>query len=134
MRFTPEQVAAVLSRDLERCALEPVSTVCTKRATVANHRSNDGHGGRPGPASLANAVALCGPCNGAIESDAQLAELARSRGVKLTRAQDPARVPFLSPAFGWIQPGDEFADVLGHFPGVVTLEALAEHLAAQGVN
>lgn len=132
MRFTPEQTRAVIFRDLERCALLDVSPVCEKRATVANHRSNDGHGGRPGPASLANAVALCGPCNGAIESDPELAEVARARGVKLSRGQDPDAVPFYAPTFGWVQPHDSHADIVGNIPGVTTLAQLGAYLHALG--
>ena len=132
MRFTTEQNRHVLDRDLGRCVLVDVSPVCTNVATVANHRSNDGHGGRPGVASLANACALCSACNGAIEADAELAQVARTRGVKLTRQQNPDHTPYYSPAFGWMQPHtDGTTTVIGNVPEK-TAGALAARIAAEG--
>lgn len=92
--FTPEQKATCLFRDGHKCSM------CGQRATTANHRANRGAGGHRGSNGLANASAICHDCNGRIESDADYAELARARGVKLSRYEDPTAVPYLSPLYG----------------------------------
>jgi hypothetical protein len=91
--FTPEQTATCLFRDGHKCAM------CGRRATTANHRANRGAGGHRGSNGLANACAICTDCNGLIESDAALADVARARGVKLSRYDDPTTVPYLSPLY-----------------------------------
>lgn len=42
-----------------------------------------------------NIIVMCSEMNGRIESDALMARLARVRGWKLARWQNPAEVPFL---------------------------------------
>lgn len=92
--FTPQQKATILFRDGDKCAM------CGRRATEANHRANRGAGGHRASNTLANGCAICHECNGAIESDPEAAELARARGVKVSRYEDPALVPYLSPLYG----------------------------------
>ncbi len=91
--FTPEQKAIVLFRDFDTCPL------CGKRAEQVNHRANRGSGGYLGANTLANACAICWKCNGLIESDPEWAELARVRGVKLSRYDDPHEVEYLHPFY-----------------------------------
>jgi len=91
--FTAEQKAIVLFRDFETCP------ICYRKATTVNHRANRGAGGFKGANTLANACAICWTCNGLIESDPDLAELARERGVKLSRYDDPELVPYFHPAY-----------------------------------
>lgn len=91
--FTPEQTAAILWRDGDKCAM------CGHRARTANHRANRGAGGHRGSNRLANGCAICHDCNGLIESDPVLAERARDRGVKLSRYDDPEAVPYLHPIY-----------------------------------
>lgn len=91
--FTPEQKRIILERDGFLCCL------CGRRAEVANHRAGRGAGGSKLANTLANGCALCHRCNGAIESDAELAQLARDRGVKLSRWDDPTECPYWSPLY-----------------------------------
>lgn len=91
--FTPEQKAIVLERDGHKCPM------CGHRALEVNHRANRGAGGHKGSNRLSNACAICHDCNGLIESDPAQAELARERGVKLSRYDDPTVIPYLHPIF-----------------------------------
>lgn len=91
--FTAEQVRIVLERDAHTCP------ICYHRAETANHRANRGHGGHRASNRLANACAICHRCNDAIERDPDAAELARSRGVKISRYDDPTAVDYLHPLY-----------------------------------
>lgn len=91
--FTPEQKAIVLFRDFELCP------ICYRRATTVNHRANRGAGGYQKGNTLANACAICWTCNGLIETDPDLAELARERGVKISKYADPTAEEYLHPAY-----------------------------------
>lgn len=91
--FTTEQVRLVLDRDGHRCP------ICGERAQTANHRANRGHGGHRASNRLANACAICHRCNDAIERDGDLAELARDRGVKISRYDDPTAAEYLHPIY-----------------------------------
>lgn len=86
---------AVLFRDGWVCGMG-----CGSRATVVNHRANRGSGGHRSSNRIANACALCAPCNDRIESDAIAARKARQLGVKISRHDDPETVPFYSQMFG----------------------------------
>lgn len=102
--FTPAQSAGILMREGHTCALADVNPRCTRRATVANHRLNRGAGGSKERNSTDNGCALCDQCNGDIESDAALAEIARHRGVKLRQGDDPRTVALWSIFYGqWVQ-------------------------------
>lgn len=91
--FSAEQSLVILFRDGHKCAL------CGHRAQVANHRANRGHGGFLGANVMSNGSALCHECNGRIEADADAAELARVRGVKISKHVDPRTEPYFSPLF-----------------------------------
>lgn len=93
--FTPNEVQAVLMRDGFLCSMG-----CGNRAQTANHRANRGFGGHRGSNRIANAAAICSDCNFRIEYDAVAARKARELGVKISRHDDPERVPFYSPLFG----------------------------------
>ena len=64
---------------------------CLYQASAANHRINRGAGGSKLLNVLVNGCAICGPCNGLIESDPDVAQLARDRGVKVRRSSTIAR-------------------------------------------
>lgn len=102
--FTPEQVAAILMRELNTCAMSGFiprdgRDRCIKRATEANHRANRGGGGQVAANVVENGCALCHACNWLIEAVAEYAEEARRRGVKLRTVRDASEVPLWLPAF-----------------------------------
>lgn len=108
--FTPHQVQAILWRDGDKCGM------CGRRARTANHRANRGAGGFRAGNVLSNGCALCHDCNGLIESDGPLAEIARERGVKISKWDDPRTIPYLSPLYGCLvllddEGGFEFSDL-----------------------
>jgi hypothetical protein len=103
--FTAEQTRAILNRDGDKCAM------CGRRARTANHRANRGAGGFRAANVLSNGCALCHLCNGLIESDGPLAEIARARGVKISKWDDPRAVPYRSPLYDC----DVLLDDLGGF-------------------
>jgi hypothetical protein len=106
--FTPDQKRAVLLRDGHRCP------VCGLAADEVNHRANRGAGGYKAGNTLANACAICRTCNGLIESNADTANTARHLGVKISRDDDPTRVPLWSPFFHqWVQITDTGLYLLG---------------------
>lgn len=110
--FTPEQRAALISRDGGRCALEHLGT-CTGPLT-AQHRKNRGMGGRRSLNRLANGATLCWAHNTRAEADADVAREAIARGVKLYDTDDPDEVAQWSPFFGqMVQPHDERLELLG---------------------
>jgi hypothetical protein len=91
--FTPGQKAIVLFRDFKKCP------ICHEEATEVNHRANRGSGGYKAGNVLSNACAICSTCNGLIESNADMAILARARGVKLFRDDIPSVVAYLHPYY-----------------------------------
>lgn len=93
--FSREQSQAILDRD-GTCAMYGSGPQCRGRAEVANHRAGRGMGGSKLANTLPNGCGLCHVCNGEIEADARLAEVARRRGVKLLRTDDPEGVPVWS--------------------------------------
>lgn len=75
----------------------------TDDTLVPQHRANRGHGGHKAGNQPANIIVLCSRANGAIESDAKSAEVARNFGWKIGRYDNPAEKPFFD-----IQLGDWF--------------------------
>lgn len=94
--FTQQQKHVVLERDNHQCPM------CMARADTVNHRANRGAGGFRAGNVLSNACAICHSCNGLIESEPELQALAVQLGVKISRYEDPALVPYLHPVFGWV--------------------------------
>jgi len=72
----------------------------TDDTLVPNHRANRGHGGHKAGNQPANIIVLCADINGAIESNADWASLAREYGWKLRRHEDPLTTPFFDMAHG----------------------------------
>ena len=115
--FTTEQKAVVMFRDFELCPM------CYSKAETVNHRANRGAGGFKAANTLSNACAICHRCNGLIESDAEFAELARRRGVKLSKYDDPETAPYFHPMFRlWVllEPSGDytFTDPPAVLPGL----------------
>lgn len=110
--YTPEQRAALISRDGGKCALEHLGA-CDGPLT-AQHRKNRGMGGRRSLNTLANGAVLCWSHNTLAETDAAIAAEARRRGVKLADTDEPAEVPQWSPFWGQMtQPLDDQLQLLG---------------------
>jgi len=56
-----------------------------------------------------NIIVFCSKMNNAIESDAELAEMARGFGWKLRPGDDPKKVPVFLPMTGlWVLLGDDY--------------------------
>ena len=111
--FTPEQVRAVVVRD-EMCAMRGTNPACNGRAETANHRLNRGAGGSKLRNGLANACGICHVCNGLIESDPDLAQIARAQGVKLVEGDVPEDVALWSPFFAqWVWLTDDALELSG---------------------
>lgn len=91
--FPPEQKQIILFRDFQICPM------CYRKATIVNHRANRGSGGFEGANTLANGCAICWQCNDKIETDPEYAELARFRGVKISRYDDATTVEYFHPMF-----------------------------------
>ena len=99
---TPKRLLKALdARDGHQCAWHPVG-MCDPDTLTPQHRANRGHGGRPSLHRLSNLVWLCSRLNGAVESDALTAEVARDRGVKVRSHDDPARVPIRHAVHGLV--------------------------------
>ena len=78
-------------------------------AIAPNHRANRGMGGSKHRNHAANIVVLCSYINGAIESDARAAQVARENGWKLSAWDDPFWVPVFDAMTGrWWLLDDEF--------------------------
>jgi hypothetical protein len=97
--FGHQLIAAILLRDGAICGMYGTNPNCRRHATTANHRLNRGAGGSKLRNGMSNGCAICDICNNAIEDDAELAEIARHRGVKLTEGDNPSLVPMWSTFF-----------------------------------
>jgi hypothetical protein len=60
---------------------------------IPHHRANRGHGGFKAGDRPSNCLVFCSISNGLLESDPVLAETARRFGWKLSRYDDPCKVP-----------------------------------------
>lgn len=99
--FTREQIAGILMREGNICAMFGANPNCERQASTANHRLNRSTGGTD---ATENGCAICWRCNGDIESDAELAEIARQRGVKLRAGDNPRTVALWCSFYGqWVQ-------------------------------
>ena len=61
---------------------------------VPHHRANRGMGGFRAADTLQNVILVCAQYNGLMESDAELANLAKSLGHKLSKYQSPTQPVF----------------------------------------
>jgi len=87
---TPKALLKALDlRDGRVCAWHGVS--CGEDTLSPHHRANRGAGGRPSMNRLSNLVWLCSHWNGLIESNADAAQVARDRGVKISSFAEPSR-------------------------------------------
>ena len=105
--FTKKQTAEILERDGGVCLMWGSNPICAYYADSANHRINRGAGGSKGLNVLVNGCAICSACNGLIESDSTLANVARDRGVKVRSSHNLGRdvdnlqsVPLIHPVLG----------------------------------
>jgi hypothetical protein len=105
--FTNAQVKAGLERDDGVCLMWGSNPFCGYYADTLNHRINRGAGGSKGLNVLVNGCAICSVCNGLIEHDPALADVARDRGVKLRSSHNLQRdienligTPILHPTIG----------------------------------
>lgn len=84
------QFAKYLARDLH-C---PCGCSGKEDTFVPQHRAGRGMGGSKALDKPSNIIVMCSRMNGLIESDAGVAEVARMRGWKLSRWQEPERTAF----------------------------------------
>lgn len=88
---TPTRVLRALEkRDGKECAWHGVR--CGEDTLVPQHRMG-GMGGSKTKHRLSNVIWLCSQMNGDIEDDAELAEEARERGIKVAFWDDTTMVP-----------------------------------------
>lgn len=87
----PKDFAKLVERDGGGCVC------CGETEAIApNHRANRGMGGAGKDSWLnapSNLVTLCSRMNNLIETDADYARLAVSRGIKISKYDDPEKVP-----------------------------------------
>jgi 5-methylcytosine-specific restriction endonuclease McrA len=75
----------IIARDGERC----VACGAVWQLTI-HHRINRGAGGSKLFDEFQHLLTVCNPCNVSFESSAEVAEMARSLGYKLSRNANPA--------------------------------------------
>ena len=104
---TPKALLKALDlRDGHRCAWH-WEGVCDPETLSPHHRANRGHGGRKSLHRLSNLVWLCSSMNGLIESDADAAQAARGRGIKISSFTEPSSMPILHAVHGSVLLGDD---------------------------
>lgn len=106
--LTATQWAKLLERDGGRC----VHCGATD-ALAPHHRRNRGMGGSKAMEKASNLVVVCSWLNGMMESDADVSEMAKSRGWKMLSWQDPTKYPVwdeLAQACFWLH--DDYTRVL----------------------
>lgn len=102
---TPNRVLrAIEKRDGNECVWHGES--CGTDVLVPQHRQG-GMGGSKTKHRKSNVLWLCSLMNGDIEANADLAEVARFRGIKVAFYEDPADVPVLYPDGCWYRLDDE---------------------------
>jgi len=78
-------------------------------AVSPHHRLNRGMGGSKLRNNPANIIVICSSLNSELESDAELAQLARRLGWKLSPGQDPLEVAVWFPKYkSWYRLDDDF--------------------------
>ena len=101
--FTPKQVKAIRERDDNRCAM------CGEEGDdlVPHHRANRGMGGRRSLNRLSNGVLLHSLENGLVESDPEMAVLARTKGIKISGHDEPSHIPIRHAVHGRVLLDDD---------------------------
>lgn len=92
MSVSKKLLRALDARDGHCCSWHWAGA-CDTDTLVPQHRANKGMGGRTSLDRLSNLVWLCSEKNGEIESDPELADVARRRGIKISSHADPEAVP-----------------------------------------
>lgn len=86
---TPKEFQRILRRDNESC----YHCATDDQTLIPQHRANRGHGGSKSANKLSNLITFCSIANGLLESDPDFADLGRHNGWKLSRYDDPLKVP-----------------------------------------
>jgi hypothetical protein len=76
---------------------------------VPHHRANRGMGGRRSMNRLSNLVWLCSGENGLVESDPEMAVLARAKGIKISSHDEPSFAPIVHAVHGKVLLDDQGA-------------------------
>jgi len=74
---------------------------------VPHHRANRGMGGRKSMDRLSNVVWLCALENGALESEPELAVIARTKGIKISSHEEPSHAPIFHAVHGRVLLDDD---------------------------
>lgn len=109
--FSRPQLATIRTRDNDRCVWTGTHT----DRLVPQHRVNRGMGGNRNLNVLVNGVLLDSIVNGLIESDPDLAVVAKAYGIKVERWANPADVPvFYAHDHAWyVLEGDTRREISG---------------------
>jgi len=94
---------AITARDGHRCAWSGQDT----DTLVPHHRANRGSGGYKAGDGIANLVWLDAHINGEIESVSEMAEIARGRGIKISKFSTPAEQPIDHAVHGLVTLNDD---------------------------
>jgi len=96
-------LTALDARDGHRCAM------CGGGGDdlVPHHRANRGMGGRRSLDRLSNLVWLHSGENGLVESDPEMAALARAKGIKISSHDEPSHVPIVHAVHGRVLLDDD---------------------------
>lgn len=89
MTVPKKLLAGLDARDGHRCAMCGTES----DTLVPHHRANRGMGGRKSLDRLSNLVWLCSGENGLVESDPEMAAIARAKGIKISSHDEPSFVP-----------------------------------------
>lgn len=94
MGFSSKQKMLIFERDDWECV--PHAGGCGGDL-VAHHRANRGMGGCGSADRVSNGLTVCSGWNFLVEADARVAEVARSRGWKISKALPPDKIPVFYP-------------------------------------
>ena len=96
-------LAGLVARDGHRCAM----CGADDDTLVPHHRANRGMGGRRSLDRLSNLVWLCAVENGLVESDPEMAAIARAKGIKISSHDEPSHVPIVHAVHGRVLLDDD---------------------------
>lgn len=102
----PKRLLAGLDdRDGHRCAMCGAES----DTLVPHHRANRGMGGRKSLNRLSALIWLCSLENGLVESDPEMAVIARAMGIKISSHDEPSHVPIHHAVHGLVLLDDDGA-------------------------